>query len=204
MRLSAQLGIPHLVEWPLGALSDKTEKDPKGHESTKDSGPFSFQKNNRGDSRRDEVRTMTVLFSELLVPGWAEGGTKIGLNAVTGAYGSEIAFALPCHSADPDMFFSDEAPEIELAKSLCGECLVRSQCLDAALSRQEPCGVWGGELFEDGSVVVRKRSVGRPRISREVAAEILPEAAPERLSEILPVSSVGSDDSKAEERSNAA
>lgn len=108
---------------------------------------------------------MTVLFSELLVPGWANTGTKIGLDAVTGAYGSPTAFALPCHNADPDLFFSEELAQIEGAKALCAQCPVRSQCLDAALSREEPCGVWGGELFEDGVVVARKRTVGRPRLT---------------------------------------
>lgn len=107
---------------------------------------------------------MTVLFSELLVPGWANNGDKIGLDAVTGAYGSDIAFTLPCHSNDPDLFFSEKMPEIELAKSLCAGCPVRAACLEAALSRQEPCGVWGGELFEDGGVIARKRTVGRPRL----------------------------------------
>lgn len=116
---------------------------------------------------------MTVLFSELLVPGWAENGDKIGLDAVTGTYGSDIAFALPCHNADPDLFFSEQSEEIAAAKSLCATCPVRSQCLDAAISRAEPCGVWGGELFEDGIVIERRRTVGRPRLTpvREVAEE---------------------------------
>ena len=117
---------------------------------------------------------MTVLFSELLVPGWANNGNKIGLDAVTGAYGSDIAFTLPCHSTDPNLFFSEQMPEIDLAKSLCGGCSVRPQCLEAALSRQEPCGVWGGELFEDGSVIARKRRVGRPRL---VPAAAIPAVA---------------------------
>ncbi|MFA5919358.1 MAG: WhiB family transcriptional regulator [Candidatus Nanopelagicaceae bacterium] len=107
---------------------------------------------------------MTVLFSELLVPGWANNGEKIGLDDVTGAYGSEIAFALPCHTSDPELFFSDRSEEIALAKSLCGGCPVRAQCLQAALSREEPCGIWGGELFENGRVIARKRTVGRPRL----------------------------------------
>ena len=179
MRLSAQLGIPHLAKWSLGARSAKPEKDPKGHESIPDSGPFSFLKK-RWETSRDEVRTMTVLFSELLVPGWANTGTKIGLGDVTGAYGSATAFALPCHIADPELFFSDSMPEIEVAKSLCRQCPVSRQCLTAAISREEPCGVWGGELFEDGRVVARKRSVGRPRLTPivvEVVAEVVAEVA---------------------------
>ena len=111
---------------------------------------------------------MTVLFSELLVPGWAQVGDKIGLGEVTGAYGSDIAFALPCHNSDPDLFFSETTAEIALAKTLCGECPVQRQCLEAALSRQEPCGVWGGELFEDGSIIAKRRTVGRPRLSPSI------------------------------------
>jgi len=113
---------------------------------------------------------MTVLFSELLVPGWAQDGQMSGLGDVTGAYGSDIAFTLPCHNADPEIFFSDKAEIISGAKALCGGCPVRAQCLDAALSRNEPCGVWGGELFEDGSVIARKRTVGRPRLEQSNAA----------------------------------
>jgi len=113
---------------------------------------------------------MTVLFSELLVPGWASDGNKIGLGDVTGTYGSEIAFSLPCHNADPDLFFSEKSAETAVAKSLCSGCPVQQQCLDAALSRQEPCGVWGGELFEDGAVIARKRMVGRPRLGQSLTA----------------------------------
>lgn len=113
---------------------------------------------------------MTVLFSELLVPGWAQTGSKTGLDAVTGAYGSDVAFALPCHNSNPDLFFSENAQEIHSAKSLCGQCPVRSQCLDAAISREEPCGVWGGELFENGAVIAKRRTVGRPRLNPVITA----------------------------------
>ena len=154
--------------------------DPKGHESKwiralflfpkqlqnqQRNSPDKFERDEHWETSRDEVRTMTVLFSELLVPGWAQTGSKIGLGAVTGAYGTEIAFALPCHTSDPELFFSENPQEINLAKSLCAACPALSECLAAALSRQEPCGVWGGELFEDGSIISRRRAVGRPRLS---------------------------------------
>jgi WhiB family redox-sensing transcriptional regulator len=106
---------------------------------------------------------MSVLFSELLMPGWAESGEKIGLGDVTGTYDSAIAFTLPCHSADPELFFSEDEIKVAEAKSLCGGCPVRKQCLEGALSRQEPVGVWGGELFEDGKVIAAKRMPGRPK-----------------------------------------
>ncbi len=101
---------------------------------------------------------MAVLFSELLVPGWADE-KMIGLGDVTG----EIS--LPCHNADPDLFFDESSARVAMAKSLCSNCPMRTACLEGALSRQEPCGVWGGELFVEGQPVAAKRTVGRPRIS---------------------------------------
>jgi WhiB family redox-sensing transcriptional regulator len=71
--------------------------------------------------------------------------------------------ALPCRNVDPDLWFAEAPTELELAKSLCGECPVRVECLASALERQEPWGVWGGEIFERGAVVPRKRPRGRPR-----------------------------------------
>lgn len=127
-----------------------------------------------------EARTVTVLFSELLVPGWAQGEkAKIGLRNVTSwSDADELrnepgfdalskgrqAVNLPCHSADPEIFFAESPALISLAKSLCGPCPVRLQCLDGAISRAEPCGVWGGELFDEGRVILAKRQPGRPRL----------------------------------------
>ena len=70
---------------------------------------------------------------------------------------------LPCHVGDPDLWFSDDPGELQYAKALCGQCPIRSQCLAAALQRAEPWGVWGGEIFDQGTVVGHKRARGRPR-----------------------------------------
>ena len=111
---------------------------------------------------KTEVRTVTVLFSELLVPGWAEGpDAKIGVTAF-----ADSATKLPCHQADPETFFAESQAEISYAKALCGECPMRAKCLEGALSRAEPCGIWGGELFEDGKVIQAKRTAGRPRLNQ--------------------------------------
>ncbi len=153
---------------------------------------------------------MTVLFSELLIPGWAEDPTaKIGLGDITWAYedapvisytdyatnSSAISAAtyaankngkatdnykradnpfiptikepatvlsLPCHSADPELFFNDTPQVVAQAKALCGSCPMKAKCLEGALSRAEPCGVWGGELFDEGQIIQNKRLPGRP------------------------------------------
>ena len=76
---------------------------------------------------------------------------------------------LPCRSYDPELFFAESPADVELAKALCRTCPVRMSCLEGALQRQEPWGVWGGELFVQGVIVARKRPRGRPR-KTEVAA----------------------------------
>ena len=74
----------------------------------------------------------------------------------------------PC-SRDPDLWFAESPVDLERAKALCAGCPVRRACLSDALERAEPWGVWGGEIFDRGMMLARKRSRGRPR-KDEVAA----------------------------------
>lgn len=71
--------------------------------------------------------------------------------------------SLPCRSHDPDVFFAESPSDVEYAKSLCRTCPLQAACLAGALERQEPWGVWGGEIFQAGVVIARKRPRGRPR-----------------------------------------
>jgi hypothetical protein len=48
------------------------------------------------------------------------------------------------------LFFSDENIDIARAKAICTRCALSASCLDGALEREEPWGVWGGELIENG------------------------------------------------------
>jgi WhiB family transcriptional regulator, redox-sensing transcriptional regulator len=75
---------------------------------------------------------------------------------------------LPCRVEDPELWFAETPAQLELAKTFCTDCPVREACLAGALQRAEPWGVWGGEIFERGAVIARKRPRGRPR--KEVAA----------------------------------
>ena len=70
---------------------------------------------------------------------------------------------LPCRVQDPDLWFAESPAQLEQAKTLCAQCPVRSACLAGALDRGEPWGVWGGEIFDHGVVIARKRPRGRPR-----------------------------------------
>lgn len=62
-----------------------------------------------------------------------------------------------------DVFFSQEPQDIARAKRLCVSCPALISCLEGALERREPCGVWGGQLFLNGTIVATKRRRGRPR-----------------------------------------
>jgi WhiB family redox-sensing transcriptional regulator len=69
---------------------------------------------------------------------------------------------LPCQREDPRLWFSKRPAGLERAKAYCRPCPLRAACLAGALEREEPHGVWGGEIFEQGAIIARKRSPGRP------------------------------------------
>jgi WhiB family transcriptional regulator, redox-sensing transcriptional regulator len=75
----------------------------------------------------------------------------------------------PCRVNDPELWFAESPEDVELAKALCQDCPVRDRCLDGALERQEPWGVWGGELLLKGEVIAFKRPRGRPRKNKRAA-----------------------------------
>jgi WhiB family redox-sensing transcriptional regulator len=70
---------------------------------------------------------------------------------------------IPCLEYDAALWFAESPADVELAKTLCRGCPVRTECLAGALDREEPWGVWGGELFVHGAIVASKRPRGRPR-----------------------------------------
>lgn len=76
---------------------------------------------------------------------------------------SQSGELIPCRDYDAELWFAERPDDVEFAKTLCGMCPARLQCLAGALERQEPWGVWGGQLLVQGAVVARKRPRGRPR-----------------------------------------
>jgi WhiB family redox-sensing transcriptional regulator len=96
--------------------------------------------------------------AEALPDGFAETGVGELLDVI-----GSPEFALPCRSRDADLWFAESPTDLERAKAFCGDCPVREACLAGALARREPWGVWGGEIFERGAIVARKRPRGRPR-----------------------------------------
>ena len=66
------------------------------------------------------------------------------------------------HGTMTGLFFSDNIVDIARAKAMCGLCPLQAACLTGALEREEPWGVWGGELLSGGRIIANKRACGRP------------------------------------------
>ena len=96
-------------------------------------------------------------------PGLSWAGSSFPRRPATPVAPAPVRRPLPCRVEDPDLWFAETPAQLELAKSFCADCPVRNACLAGALDRAEPWGVWGGEIFERGSVIERKRPRGRPR-----------------------------------------
>jgi WhiB family transcriptional regulator, redox-sensing transcriptional regulator len=75
---------------------------------------------------------------------------------------------LPCHRQNPQLWFSDQPADLQVAKEYCQPCPMRRACLAGAVERHEPHGVWGGEIFARGAIIAGKRPRGRPRKVRRV------------------------------------
>lgn len=88
-----------------------------------------------------------------------------------------------------ELFFSEELPDIVAAKAICAGCPAIAPCLEGAIGRAEPCGVWGGQLFLNGRVLAQKRRRGRPpKVARP--EDQLPEVpVPAHLRELIAAAS---------------
>jgi len=109
-----------------------------------------------------------MLIRSVPVGGGATTSEQLGGDTAIGRGSPSIAapragLDLPCCSGDTDLWFAGAPAQLEQAKALCGRCPIQAECLAGALRRAEPWGVWGGEIFERGTVTARKRPRGRPR-----------------------------------------
>jgi WhiB family redox-sensing transcriptional regulator len=70
------------------------------------------------------------------------------------------------------LFFSEQIDDIAKAKMVCATCELQVPCLDGAISRREPWGVWGGQLFANGKILAQKRKRGRPPKIRPIEVDL--------------------------------
>jgi WhiB family redox-sensing transcriptional regulator len=82
------------------------------------------------------------------------------------------------------LFFSEELQDIAAAKAICAKCPVLAPCLEGALERREPWGVWGGQLFLNGRILAAKRRRGRPPKVPRPEDQLPDVPVPEHLAEL--------------------
>jgi WhiB family redox-sensing transcriptional regulator len=71
-----------------------------------------------------------------------------------------------CRHEDPDLFFpvGTTGPALlqaRQAKTVCGRCPVRDQCLDWALDTGQTLGIWGGTTEGERRALKRRASSRR-------------------------------------------
>lgn len=76
-----------------------------------------------------------------------------------------------CRDIDPDMFFpsghtGDAVEHIAAAKAVCGQCVVRAECLEFALEANQDDGIWGGTTEEERRRLRRSWLVRRRQPTR--------------------------------------
>lgn len=99
--------------------------------------------------------------------------------SVSDEFDDEVLVLSPKRCSDGNgtlsyLFFSEEFVDVSRAKAICSKCSTRVQCLQGALERSEPWGVWGGELLDEGRVCTTKRPRGRPA-TRNITFTVIPE-----------------------------
>ena len=62
---------------------------------------------------------------------------------------------------NPEIFFpekgKDRAQKIKEANQVCSGCVIKTNCLDGALKREEQYGIWGGLTEDERRDLLRKR-----------------------------------------------
>jgi WhiB family transcriptional regulator, redox-sensing transcriptional regulator len=66
-----------------------------------------------------------------------------------------------CAGEPTDLFFPEDESATELAKSICGRCKVRAQCVSYAIDIPSLDGVWGGLTRQERLRLRRKMACAR-------------------------------------------
>ena len=80
-----------------------------------------------------------------------------------------------CIDVDTNLFFpvgltGDAIEQTKLAKAICRECPVQSQCLEFALRTSQDYGVWGGRTEDERRAIRRSRRAAARRASQARAS----------------------------------
>ncbi len=63
-----------------------------------------------------------------------------------------------CSDVEPSIFFPKDGPGVEIAKRVCADCVVISECLEYAIANRIDHGVWGGASERERKRIIKSRS----------------------------------------------
>jgi WhiB family redox-sensing transcriptional regulator len=70
-----------------------------------------------------------------------------------------------CRGADADLFFPERGASTRKAKSICGACQVKVECLEFAIVHSEKFGIWGGLSERERRRIRKERAAQTRRVS---------------------------------------
>jgi WhiB family redox-sensing transcriptional regulator len=68
-----------------------------------------------------------------------------------------------CADKPPSLFFPSDGVGVDVARRVCAECPVRSECLEYALANRIDHGVWGGTSERERRRIIKARARERNR-----------------------------------------
>ena len=69
-----------------------------------------------------------------------------------------------CTNVPPSTFFPSDGAGVELARKICFDCPVRSDCLEHALLNRIDHGVWGGCSERERRRILKRRRAERSAV----------------------------------------
>lgn len=80
------------------------------------------------------------------------------MNGVPRAHEMEWRREAACLMTEaPETFFPSDGVGVEVAKRICANCVVRTECLEYALANHIDHGVWGGTSERERRRIMRRR-----------------------------------------------
>jgi WhiB family redox-sensing transcriptional regulator len=64
-----------------------------------------------------------------------------------------------CRGAHPNKFFPTDGIGVDRTRRLCQDCLVRSECLEYALTNRITYGTWGGTSERERARILQRQTV---------------------------------------------
>ncbi len=67
-----------------------------------------------------------------------------------------------CTNLPPSTFFPRDGSGVDVARKICFDCPVQTQCLDYALANRIDHGVWGGCSERERRRILKRRGTAAP------------------------------------------